>query len=156
MEAARAHVRGPAADEGAEDGVVSGVDVVLAGNLQETQFDKDGYKVYIKEYMKKVKVRGKGSGRTGACSSDSRVTHAHARAVASQGYLTEKHPDREKAFTEGMPALVKKILGNFKNYQFFTGSSMDTEGLVMLMDYREAGITPYFIVFRDGLEEMKV
>uniref|UniRef100_A0A669CT77 Translationally-controlled tumor protein homolog n=1 Tax=Oreochromis niloticus TaxID=8128 RepID=A0A669CT77_ORENI len=47
---------------------------------------------------------------------------------------------------------VKKILGNIKNYQFFTGESMNPEGMVGLLDYREDGITPFMLFFKDGLE----
>jgi hypothetical protein len=41
-------------DEGVDDSAnkVSGVNIVLASNLQPTNFDKKGYQGYIKDYMK--------------------------------------------------------------------------------------------------------
>lgn len=39
--------------------------------------------------------------------------------------------------------------------QFFTGESMNAEGMVGLLDFREDGITPFMIFFKDGLEEEK-
>lgn len=36
--------------------------------------------------------------------------------------------------------------------QFFTGESMNPEGMVGLLDYREDGITPFMLFFKDGLE----
>lgn len=43
------------ADEGTEDGVESGVDIVLNHRLQETYAfpDKKSYTLYLKDYMKK-------------------------------------------------------------------------------------------------------
>ena len=36
--------------------------------------------------------------------------------------------------------------------QFFTGESMNPEGMIGLLDYREDGTTPYMIFFKDGLD----
>lgn len=51
-------------------------------------------------------------------------------------------------------AYAKKMLANFKDYEFFTGESMDPDGMVVLMNYREDGITPYMIFWKDGLREV--
>merc|ERR1739838_595569 len=50
----------------------------------------------------------------------------------------------------------KKILGSFKEWQFFTGESMDPEGSLAFMNYREDGVTPYIQIFIDGLDQEKV
>lgn len=71
---------------------------------------------------------------------------------AIKAKLAESNPDRVQPFMAGAPAEVKKVLGNIKNLQFFTGESMNPDGMVGLMDFREDGITPYFIFFKDGLE----
>ncbi|XP_040005198.1 translationally-controlled tumor protein homolog [Xiphias gladius] len=105
-----------------ESSSVSGVDIILNHKLQETAFDKKQYMTYIKEYMKALK-----------------------------GKLEESNPDRVEAFMAGITAEVKKIVGNIKNYQFFTGESMNPDGMVGLLDYREDGITPYMLFFKDGL-----
>ncbi|XP_068123860.1 translationally-controlled tumor protein [Hyperolius riggenbachi] len=110
-------------DEGSEATTVSGVDIVMNHKLQETGFSKESYKQYIKEYLKAIKTQ-----------------------------LENNNPDRVKPFMCGAAEKVKQILSNFKNYQFFTGESMNPSGMVALLDYREDGITPFLIVFKDGLE----
>jgi len=111
------------AGEDLESTTVTGVDIVLNHKLSETGFDKTSFIAYIKEYMKTIKSR-----------------------------LAESDPERVKPFMAGAQEEVKKILGNFKNYQFYTGESMNAEGLVGLLDFREDGITPFMIFFKDGLE----
>jgi hypothetical protein len=53
-------------------------------------------------------------------------------------------------------AFAKKIIGNFKDYEFLIGESMDPDGMVILLNYREDGVTPYVTVWKHGLTEMKV
>ncbi|KAB1262867.1 Translationally-controlled tumor protein [Camelus dromedarius] len=56
---------------------------------------------------------------------------------------------------EGAAEQIKHILANFKNYQFFISENMNPDGMVALLDYRENGVTPYMIFFKDGLEMEK-
>ncbi|KAM6934349.1 translationally-controlled tumor protein homolog [Xenentodon cancila] len=114
------------ASESNESATVSGVDIILNHKLQETGFDKKGYLAYIKEYLKAVKVK-----------------------------LQETNPDRVDTFMTDVTAEIKKVVGNIKNYQFFTGESMNPEGMVGLLDYREDGVTPFMLFFKDGLEVEK-
>ncbi|KAJ2046355.1 hypothetical protein GGH13_009350, partial [Coemansia sp. S155-1] len=51
---------------------------------------------------------------------------------------------------------VKTVLGNFKDYDFYTGESMNIDGMIVLLNYREDGVTPFLTFFKDGLTEMKV
>jgi len=53
---------------------------------------------------------------------------------------------------------MKDILGRFKDLQFFTGESMDIDGIVAIMEYRDtdAGQVPILSVFKHGLEEEKL
>jgi len=53
-------------------------------------------------------------------------------------------------------AFAKKIAANFKDYEFYTGESMNPDGMVALLNYREDGITPYFTFWKDGLKEVKL
>ncbi|KJE89794.1 translationally-controlled tumor protein [Capsaspora owczarzaki ATCC 30864] len=122
-----ASAEGEDADDGAADGVKSVINVVYSHQLVETSFDKKSYTAYIKGYMKAIKA-----------------------------HLEKNQPERVDVFTKGMPEIVKKILGNFDNYQFFTGASMNVDGLVVLLNYREDGVTPYFIIFKDGVIPEKV
>jgi Translationally controlled tumour protein len=44
----------------------------------------------------------------------------------------------------------------YKDYEFLIGESMDPDGMVILLNYREDGITPYVTVWKHGLTQMKV
>ena len=50
------------------------------------------------------------------------------------------------AFEKGAQAYAKKIIGGFKDYDFYVGESMDPDGMVVLMNYREDGVTPFVTV----------
>jgi hypothetical protein len=110
-----------------EDGATQILDIVYSFRLSETSFDKKSFMTYIKGYMKDIKKR-----------------------------LQETNPDRVAVFEAKAPAFVKKILTNFKDYEFFVGESMDPEGAVGMLNYREDGITPYFTFFKDGLKQEKL
>ncbi|XP_066586181.1 translationally-controlled tumor protein homolog [Prorops nasuta] len=118
------------ADEGTDEAVESGVDVVLNHRLQETFAfaDKKSYTLYLKDYMKKLVAK-----------------------------LEENSPDQVEVFKTNMNKVMKDILGRFKELQFFTGESMDIDGLVALMEYREINgeSVPVLMFFKHGLEEEK-
>ena len=82
------------ADEGTDAASESGVDVILNHRLVETGFgSKKDYTVYLKDYMKKV--------------------------VA---YLEENDmKDQVEPFKKNISAVMKDLLGKFKDLQFFTG-----------------------------------
>lgn len=61
-----------------------------------------------------------------------------------------------KDFETKASGFAKKIVANFKDYEFYTGESMNPDGMVVLLNYREDGITPYVTVWKHGLTEMKV
>ncbi|OCK95853.1 translationally controlled tumor-associated [Cenococcum geophilum 1.58] len=117
------------AEEGIEDNAETVIDVVHSFRLNETNFDKKTYLSHLKTYMKKVKEAMKEKG-----ASD----------------------DEIKEFEKGASTFAKKIVGNFKDYEFLIGESMDPDGMVILLNYREDGITPYVTVWKHGLSEMKV
>ena len=89
-------------DEGVEDASQTVIDVVYSFRLNETSFDKKSYLTHLKDYMKKVKGAMKDSG-----ASD----------------------DAVKEFETGAQAYAKKIVGNFKDYEFLIGESMDPDGM---------------------------
>jgi hypothetical protein len=71
--------------------------------------------------------------------------------------VKEKLPeDRVTDFEKGAQAFAKKIIANFKDYEFFIGESMDPAGMVALLNYREDGVTPYITFWKDGLKEVKL
>ncbi|CCX09236.1 Mss4-like protein [Pyronema domesticum] len=117
------------AAEELEDGQESVNNVVFSFRLNPTSFDKKSYLTYLKGYMKAIKKKMQDDGKT-----EEEVT----------------------AFEKGAAAAAKKIVANFKNYDFYIGESMDLEGMVALMNYREDGVTPYMIFWKHGLKEEKV
>ncbi|KAI9538292.1 translationally-controlled tumor protein homolog [Gymnodraco acuticeps] len=112
--------------DGNDSSTISGVDIVLNHSLQRVEFTKKSFMAYIKGYVKAIKT-----------------------------HLEKENPDRVEAFKAEAPDAIKKIVANFSNYEFFTGESLDSEGLVGLLDYREDGITPFMLFFKDGLIEEK-
>jgi len=121
----------PSAEEMEEALEVEGAkqvnNVVHGFRLQSTSFDKKSYLTYLKGYMKTVKAK-----------------------------LQENHPERVEAFEKGAQVFAKKIIGSFKDYEFYTGESMDADGMVALLNFREDGVTPYFTFWKDGLKEEKM
>ncbi|ODV90841.1 hypothetical protein CANCADRAFT_111455 [Tortispora caseinolytica NRRL Y-17796] len=120
----------PSAEEGGDDvddSVQTVINVVHSFRLQQTSFDKKSFLTYVKGYMKKIK-----------------------------GLLQESAPDQVEIFEKGAQTYIKKVIANFKDYDFYTGESMDPDGMVVLLNYREDGITPYCIFWRHGLTEEKL
>ncbi|CAK3798039.1 Translationally-controlled tumor [Lecanosticta acicola] len=116
-------------DEGADDQKQQVIDVVHSFRLNETSFDKKAYLGHLKDYMKKVKAAMKERG-----ASDEEVT----------------------GFEKGAQSFAKKIVANFKDYEFLIGESMDPDGMVVLLNYREDGVTPFVTLWKHGLKEEKV
>ncbi|XP_037838548.1 translationally-controlled tumor protein-like [Chlorocebus sabaeus] len=112
--------------EGTKSTVITAVDIVMNHHLQETSFIKEAYKKYNKDYKKSIK-----------------------------GKLEEQRPERVKLFMTGAAEQIKHIPVNLKNYEFCIGENMNSDGMVALLDYREDGVTPHMIFFRDGLEMEK-
>lgn len=69
--------------------------------------------------------------------------------------LKAESEDLANAFQAKAPAHLKKIIANIKDYEFYIGESMNPDGMVALLNYREDGVTPYFTLFKDGLKEEK-
>jgi hypothetical protein len=69
--------------------------------------------------------------------------------------LEEKNPSRVAAFKAGMQKWAVGVLGKFDEWRFYIGESMNAEGMVILQGYRDDQTTPYFVFFKDGLEEEK-
>ena len=115
-----------AADEGVADSDETAIDIVYSNRLVETSFDKKTYTKYIKEYMKSILEK-----------------------------LNETNKDRVAIFKVNAQKYVMSILKNFDEFRFFTGESMNPDGMVVLCNYREDQVTPYFVIFKDGVEEEK-
>ncbi|KAI6105544.1 translationally controlled tumor-associated [Pisolithus sp. B1] len=114
-------------DEGLDESTTQVNNVVYSFRLQPTTFDKKSFLTYLKGYMKAVKEK-----------------------------LGQANPERVEAFEKGASAYAKKIVANFKDFEFYTGESMNPDGMVALLNYRADGITPYFTFWKDGLKEIKL
>ncbi|TXT10901.1 hypothetical protein VHUM_01652 [Vanrija humicola] len=115
------------AEEALENGATQINNVVHSFRLQSTVFDKKSYLTYLKGYMKAVKAE-----------------------------LEKSNPERVPIFEKNAQAFAKKIIGNFKDYEFYVGESMNPDGQVALLNYREDGTTPYFTFWKDGLKKQKI
>ncbi|KAJ3061008.1 hypothetical protein HDU99_005703 [Rhizoclosmatium hyalinum] len=124
---ANASAEGSGEDETVEEGEMIVNNVVYSFRLQSSGFDKKGYMSYIKGYMKAIKE-----------------------------HLTAINSPRLEQFQAKAQTAVKKILENFGDYEFYVGESMNPEGMVLLLNYREDGVTPYFTLWKDGLKSQKV
>ena len=117
-------------DEGPESTSHSGVDVVLNHRLNETGFgSKLDFKVYLRDYMKKL-----------------------------VNYLEENDmKDQINDFKTNVQKVMKRLLGRFKDLQFFIGESMDPTSMVMMLEYRDVNgeEKPILMAFKHGLREVK-
>ncbi|CUM68591.1 uncharacterized protein PRCAT00006318001 [Priceomyces carsonii] len=120
----------PSAEDAAEDlddNTETVNNIVYSFRLQQTQFDKKSFMTYIKGYMKRVK-----------------------------NYLAEHNPDEVENFEKGATTYVKKVIGSFNDWDFYTGESMDPDGMVVLLNYREDGTTPFVAIWKHGVSEDKI
>ncbi|EIW72494.1 cytoplasmic protein [Tremella mesenterica] len=115
------------AEEALEQGAEQKNNLVHSMRLQATTFDKKSYLAYLKGYMKAIK-----------------------------SHLQKTNPERVEGFEKGAQEFAKKIVANFKDFEFYVGEGMNPEGMVALLNYREDGVTPYFIFWKDGLKETKI
>ncbi|RKF56107.1 Translationally-controlled tumor protein-like protein [Golovinomyces cichoracearum] len=134
------NLKGPDVDIGANPSVEEATEdldesaqtvnnVVNSFRLQSLSFDKKSYLQHLKSYMKMVKDKMTAKGAT-----EEDITN----------------------FVTKAQIYAKKIIGKFKDYEFYTGESLDPDGMVILLNYRDDGITPYVTVWKDGLVPMKV
>jgi hypothetical protein len=63
-------------------------------------------------------------------------------------HLQETNPSRVEVFEKAAAPFVKKVLGDFSNWQFYTGESMNVEGMVGELRRSSAGI--FFFVSWKG------
>jgi Translationally controlled tumour protein len=117
---------GQDADEAVDPNEETYIDVIKSTRLCETGFTQKDYTTYIKSYMKKI-----------------------------EALLQKNNPERVESFKKNAQAYVMKVLKNFNDYQFYMGESNDIEGMVVLLGYREDGMTPYCVFWKDGMVGQK-
>lgn len=71
--------------------------------------------------------------------------------------LEETSPDQVEVFKTNINKYMKDLLGRFKDLQFFTGESMDVDGMVAICEYRDINgeSSPVLMFFKHGLLEEK-
>ena len=120
----------PSAEGGGDDDFDScektDINIVIAHKLQQTYFTKKQFMGYIKDYMKSLVEK-----------------------------IKETDPEKIKEWKDKLQAKVKDILAHFDAYEFYYGESMNPDGCVLFLNYREDGITPFFTVFKDSVEGEK-
>ncbi|KAK4106853.1 translationally controlled tumor-associated [Parathielavia hyrcaniae] len=117
------------ADEALEDTTVKVNNIIHSFRLQSTSYDKKSYLLHLKSYMKTVKAKLQEAG---------------------------KSEEEVKDFETKAQGFAKKVIGSFKDWEFYTGESMNADAMVVLLNYREDGVTPYVVVWKHGVKEMKV
>ncbi|KAI9811541.1 MAG: hypothetical protein M1826_003144 [Phylliscum demangeonii] len=121
------------AEEGAEESKQTVIDVCHAFQFVAIEPDvkptKKDYKERLKAYMKKV-----------------------SEALKEKGEPAETIT----AFQTNANKTAAKILNNYGDYDLYLGSSMNPDGMHMLVNYREDGVTPYVVIWKHGLNEQKV
>lgn len=119
---ANASAEGEDADDTNDPSAETFIDVIKSARLVESGFSKKDYMTYIKAYMKNV-----------------------------EAHLQQNNPERVDAFKSGAAKYVKKVLEKFDDFAFYLGENCDVEGMVVLMGYREDGITPFCVFWIDGM-----
>ncbi|CAM9461056.1 unnamed protein product [Phaeothamnion confervicola] len=117
------------AEEEVNDTVEKVNNVIESFRLTEVPFgNKNEFKDWIKEYVRKVRS-------------------AHKEKGTPQ--------EKIKEFMAQAPEMVKFLMGQFKEWQFYTGESMDSEAGMVFAYYKEEAPTPTFVYINFGLVEEK-
>ncbi|KAE8358850.1 Translationally-controlled tumor protein [Aspergillus caelatus] len=110
-------------EEAPEDNTVTVNNVVHSFHLRPTNFDKKTYIMHLKGYMRAIRK-----------------------------HLEKTNPSRAHEFEQCASQYAKKIVANFRSFEFYTGGSMNGEAMVALLNYRDDGETPFFTFWKDGLD----
>lgn len=78
------------------------------------------------------------------------------KAVVDKMKASGSSEEDIKTFQKGAQTGVKKIMGDYKNWDLYINEDYDSTGMLIAVNYREDGITPYAIVWKYGFTEYKV
>ncbi|TIA84982.1 hypothetical protein E3P99_04095 [Wallemia hederae] len=84
------------------------------------------------------------------------MVHLKSYMKEVEEYLKKNNPERVEGFKAEAQAGAKQLLGNFKDLEFFMSESVNPDGQVLLLNYREDGVTPFFTLWKDGLRSQKI
>jgi hypothetical protein len=125
----------PEAMEDEEAKIVN--NVVDTFKLKKTTFTKRAYLTYLKGYDGQY-----------LCQNTANNIVDYFERIKS--HLAA--PDQVEEFEKNASPYAKKIVAHFKDYEFYTGQSMNAEGMIALLNFRDDGITPYFTFWKHGLK----
>lgn len=115
-------------DEGAEDAVVTEINLIYAFKLKKYELDVKAYKKHIMAYGKKL------------------VDKQKAADIPA---------DELTSFKAKLQKKVGDIIKNFKDYDVYINEDYNEEGMMCLLNYRADGVTPFFTYFATGVRGVK-
>ncbi|XP_018646338.1 Translationally-controlled tumor protein homolog (TCTP) (Histamine-releasing factor), putative [Schistosoma mansoni] len=113
-------------DENVDDTSKRVIDLVHANGFISVPFDQKSYKAHLNLYLKTIIER-----------------------------LQKTDPDKVPLLKSQVNKYMKNVLDNFDQYEFYMGPSSNPDAMIVLMNFREDGMTPYFVFFKDGLTQEK-
>lgn len=96
--------------------------IVEKFNLQPVSYDKRSFMVQLKGYMKSVTK-----------------------------YLQQNDPSTAEHFETGVQTYLKGVHTNLGDYDFYTGASKNPNGMVILINSRGDGSSPYALFWKHGV-----
>jgi hypothetical protein len=130
-------------------------DFGIAHNTDEDEGDTGGYGGAGAETVNEVVDAFKLQKLEGYTKKDY-LAHIKRYMAQLKNYVQNHNPDRLEDFQKQVQAYVKKVASRFDEYDFFQGESLDENGMVVLQDFSEDGMTPYLYYFKDGVVAEKV
>lgn len=74
-----------------------------------------------------------------------------------EGLKAKGKGEQAKEFQSTAPAGLKAIFANWKDWDAYVGPSEEgVTGMWVLVNYREDGVTPYAVIWKHAVTEMKV
>lgn len=120
-------------DEDVDDTSERVIDLVHANGFISVPYDLKSYKAQLKVSFP-VKLI---------------LFQSYLKAIKER--LQKTDPDKLPLLESQVNKYMKDVFANFDQYECFTGPSTNPEAMVILMNFREDGMTPYFVFFKDGL-----
>ena len=141
----------------------------------------DGFRLVKMDFGDKKQLAGQLKGMFGPaplCGRRLTSRSGFLKKVVEKMKASGKSEDEIKKFQSGVQGFfTKKLAPNFKDLDCYTGESMDPDGMyveqppralhhnmkltvlrirICFLNYREDGVTPYMIIWKHALTQMKV
>lgn len=126
-------------------------------SILPTSFDSKRSKVACRRKPTRLNSKvGSSAPLTSKPEQADRCGLEYMKALVEKFKEDGKSAEEIKQFQTDAAGAAKKILGNWENYDVYQGESMAENGMYVLVDFREDGMTPYATVWKAGLKEYKV